>query len=104
MAVMKKFKTKRVALVRVTREFIATVMFRPTPKKNFVHWAYEGCPKKKHFVFPKDLKLIGMEYRAYLDCFEIVLESPDFKPLAEGEVVPKINFCFESKYEKVALQ
>ncbi len=104
MVEFKKIKSKRVALVRVSREYILASLFKPTQKKVFCEWHYEGDFKNSHTTFPKNLKFVGMEYRAFLDSYEIVLESTDFKPLLEGEVLPKIVFCLESIYEKVFLK
>ena len=58
-----------------------------------------NAPDIKFFRMPKDIKVVGMEYRTIYDSFNIVFESPDFEPVLPDAVVPQIVTIFEGEAE-----
>ena len=88
---------KRVAYVRCNREWLADYLFKTKKVEYFKYWCYMNMPDFKFFRIPKDLKVVGMEYRTIYDSFNIVFESPDFEPVLPDAVVPQIVTVFETE-------
>ena len=90
-------KDKRIALVRITREFLTMLLFKANPDYKFSYWHYQDSHTQKVSKIPKNIKMVGFEYRAFSDEIRVVLESPDFLEIPEGGIVKEIQIVFEAK-------
>lgn len=95
---------KRVAYVRCSREWLADYLFKTKKVEYFKYWCYIDEPDLKFFRIPKDLKVVGMEYRTIYDSFNIVFESPDFEEVKPDAVVPQVVTMIEEETKDLSLR
>ncbi len=89
---------KRVAYVRCSREWLVDYLFKSKEEERFMYWFYYDEPHMQ-FPMPRDLKVVGVEYRTIYDGFNVVFESPDFKEVVKDGVVPQVVPVFEREAE-----
>lgn len=81
---------KRIALVKISRETLAEIIFADSTGR-LQHWEYlhEDTGKNKNKT-PINLKVGGVQYIAHEDVLKVVFESPDFREVQEGGIIPEI--------------
>jgi len=87
--------TKRVAYVRCSREWLSEYLFKDKKAQQFAYWFYYNAPIIQFNKAPRELKVVGVEYRTVYDAFNIVFESPDFEEVLDDAVVPQIVPVFQ---------